>query len=58
MDYLTDHSGKLINSTEAITHMYNLLKEEVSNYFSIVINRLKYINLNFYHTIISRLRKI
>lgn len=33
MDYLTDHSGKLINSTEAVTHMYNLLKEEVSNYF-------------------------
>lgn len=33
MDYLTAHSGKLINSTEAITHMYNLLKEEVSDYF-------------------------
>lgn len=32
MDYLTDHTGKLINNTEAITHIYNLLKEEVSNY--------------------------
>ncbi|GAB1861179.1 Venom acid phosphatase Acph-1 [Camponotus japonicus] len=30
MDYLTDHSGKLINSTEAVTHMYNLLKEEAA----------------------------
>lgn len=33
MNYLTDHSGKLINNTEAVAHMYNLLKEEVSNYF-------------------------
>ncbi|KYN18413.1 PREDICTED: venom acid phosphatase Acph-1-like isoform X1 [Trachymyrmex cornetzi] len=28
MDYLTDHSGKLINTTEAVGHLYNLLKEE------------------------------
>lgn len=33
MEYITDHSGKLVNSTEAVTHMYNLLKEEVSDYF-------------------------
>lgn len=32
MDYLTDHTGKLINTTEAIGHLYNLLKEEVSKY--------------------------
>ncbi|EFN76082.1 venom acid phosphatase Acph-1 [Harpegnathos saltator] len=30
MDYLTDHSGKLINSTGAVSHMYNLLKEEAA----------------------------
>lgn len=29
MDYLTDHSGKLIDNTGAVSHMYNLLKEEV-----------------------------
>ncbi|XP_011064013.1 PREDICTED: venom acid phosphatase Acph-1-like isoform X2 [Acromyrmex echinatior] len=28
MDYLTDHTGKLINTTEAVGHLYNLLKEE------------------------------
>lgn len=32
MDYLTDHTGKLINTTEAVGHLYNLLKEEVSKY--------------------------
>ncbi|KAG5325423.1 ACPH1 phosphatase, partial [Acromyrmex heyeri] len=32
MDYLTDHTGKLINTTETVGHLYNLLKEEVSNY--------------------------
>lgn len=32
MDYLTDHTGKLINSTDAVSHLYNLLKEEVNNY--------------------------
>lgn len=30
MDYLTDHSGKLINSTDAVGHIYNLLKEEAA----------------------------
>lgn len=29
MDYLTDHSGKLIDNTGAVAHLYNLLKEEV-----------------------------
>ncbi|XP_011703039.1 PREDICTED: venom acid phosphatase Acph-1-like isoform X2 [Wasmannia auropunctata] len=28
MDYLTDHTGKLINTTDAVTFLYNLLKEE------------------------------
>ncbi|XP_032682321.1 venom acid phosphatase Acph-1-like [Odontomachus brunneus] len=30
MDYLTDHSGKLIDTTGAVSHMYNLLKEEAA----------------------------
>ncbi|EZA51681.1 hypothetical protein DMN91_004205 [Ooceraea biroi] len=30
MDYLTDHSGKLIDNTGAVAHMYNLLKEEAA----------------------------
>ncbi|XP_011881184.1 PREDICTED: venom acid phosphatase Acph-1-like isoform X2 [Vollenhovia emeryi] len=30
MDYLTDHSGKLINTTEAVGHLYNLMKEEAA----------------------------
>lgn len=42
MDYLTDHTGKLINTTEAVGHLYNLLKEEVSNYF----NSNKFISLS------------
>ncbi|KAL0125246.1 hypothetical protein PUN28_004407 [Cardiocondyla obscurior] len=29
LDYLTDHTGKLVNSTESAGHLYNLLKEEV-----------------------------
>ncbi|TGZ39027.1 Venom acid phosphatase Acph-1 [Temnothorax longispinosus] len=29
MDYLTDHTGKLINDTDTVGHLYNLLKEEV-----------------------------
>lgn len=32
MDYLTDHTGKQIDNTNAVSHIYNLLKEEVSNY--------------------------
>lgn len=32
LDYLTDHTGKLINSTDAVGHLYNLLKEEVNDY--------------------------
>lgn len=32
MDYLTDHTGKLINTTDAVVHLYNLLKEEVNEY--------------------------
>lgn len=31
MDYLSDHSGKLIDNTGAVAHMYNLLKEEVDD---------------------------
>jgi hypothetical protein len=32
LEYLTDHTGKLINNTGAVGHLYNLLKEEVNNY--------------------------
>jgi len=32
MDYLTDHTGKLIDDTGAVSHIYNLLKEEVRDY--------------------------
>lgn len=39
MDYLTDHSGKLIDNTGAVTHMYNLLKEEVGEHVLTVTNR-------------------
>lgn len=40
MDYLTDHSGKAIDDTAAVAHMYNLLKEEVDVIISIMIFRL------------------
>ncbi|XP_076163394.1 venom acid phosphatase Acph-1 [Ptiloglossa arizonensis] len=30
MNYLTQHSGKVINTTSAVTYLYNLLKEEAS----------------------------
>lgn len=33
MNYLTERSGKVINTTSEILHFYNLLKEEVKNYF-------------------------
>jgi len=36
MAYLTDHSGKLTNTTEAVTFLYNLLQEEVNDYFDYV----------------------
>jgi len=34
MDYLTDHTGKLIDDTAAVFYLYNLLKEEVGDYLS------------------------
>lgn len=33
MDYLTDHTGKTIDSTSAVAYLYNLLKEEVHELF-------------------------
>jgi len=55
MDYLTDHTGKLTNTTEAVTYLYNLLQEQVNDYFDCVY---VYVCLNFHRIIIFRLRKI
>jgi len=57
MDYLTDHTGKLTNTTEAVTYLYNLLQEEVYDYIDYVCVCM-YVCLNFHRITIFRLRKI
>lgn len=41
MDYLTDHTGKLIDNTGAVSYLYNLLKEEVGECVLTVTNRTR-----------------
>lgn len=51
MDYLTDHTGKLIDSTGAVSHLYNLLKEEVDEHATVTNRpwRERIPNLTYYY---------
>lgn len=61
MDYLTAHTGKLINTTNTIGHLYNLLKEQVSKYSNNDKSKVFdffFRHWNFHRITIYRLHKI
>lgn len=44
-DYLTEKTGKTVQTTGSVYYLYNLLKEEVKNYFILYNNIMEFDNI-------------